>query len=145
MKKFLLIGTLYLITTITFPSCEWQKTPVLAIKNNTNFKIIGTAMVNDSLTDSLLYTDKVLINIYDDPGESQDIGIKGFKFNNKNDSSKLYLYFLNFDIIKKYRSLKIQKGIVAKSLIRKQIIQLKTVKSFDTLFLKQLAPLSNEK
>jgi|GEM_PF-3524016 len=136
MKAPYSIGILLLLIVIVFSGCEWSKTPVLAIKNNTKSTIVGAAMFNDSLTDAILFNDQMLENIYDDPGESQDIAFKGFTFNNKNDSSKLYLYFFYKDTLMKYRSSKILKGILGKSLIKKQIIPLRTVKSFDTIFLK---------
>ena len=136
MKDPFAIGILLLLIVITISGCEWSKTPVLAIKNNTKNTIVGAALVNDSLTDAILYNDQMLVNIYDDPGESQDIGVKGFTFNNKNDSSKLYLYFFYKDTLMKYRGSKILKGILGKSLIKKQIIPLKTVTSFDTIFFK---------
>ena len=135
MKTKLNIYIFFTVVAIFATACD-KKNAILAVKNKTANMIIGVGLVDDTLTDSGLYKDQVAMNIYVDPGKFQDVGIFDFRFGNKNDTSKLYLYIFNNDTLNKYRKLNMQKGILEKSLIKKLVIHLNSVNSFDTLYVK---------
>jgi hypothetical protein len=135
MKNKINIFIMYSTFAILASSCD-QKNAVMAVKNQTRREIIGAGLVDDSLADSDLVKEQLPMNIYVHPGKFQDVGIFDFRFGDKNDTSKLYLYIFNEDTLNKYRGLNMRKGILEKSLIKKLVIQLSTVKSLDTLYVR---------
>ena len=131
-KKDFIIGfalSLFLI------SCH-DNVVVLPIKNDTQYTIAGVYLLDDSVSDEEIFNDKVYMGINLKPGGLQWISMPNFKFKDKSDTSNLYLFFFCVDSLTKSRQLKLKKGIINRSLIKKIIIPSNTIKRQDTITIK---------
>lgn len=129
-KKSFIIGILLILMLIL--SCD-NMVVVLAIKNETPCAIIGTYLLDDSVSDGEIYNDKVYMGINLKPGELGWISMPNFKFHDKSDTSRLDIFVFCEDSLTKYRKLGIKKGIIGRSLIKKITIPSNSIKRTDTL------------
>jgi hypothetical protein len=93
------------------------------------------------MNDSLLYNDRIYMNYYIQPNLTESIATGYPGIFGAPDSVKAYIYVFNPDSINKYRSLKIQNGILKHSLLRKIEIQVNKAKEpLDTIYINSNKP-----
>lgn len=125
------VGLILLLAT-----CDISNVVVLAIKNESHCVITGAYLLDDSVSDDEIYNDNVHMGINLKQDSLQWISMPNFKFGDKSDTSKLDIFIFCEDSLKKYRRLGIKKGIISRSLIKKILLQSKTIKQGDTVIIK---------
>ncbi|HTD39096.1 MAG TPA: hypothetical protein VK671_00650 [Mucilaginibacter sp.] len=142
MKKMLLISFLFCLLVLC--GCIYEKLHegIGYIKNNTKEDLVGANWYKE-MADSMLCNDKIYLDSYIQPGLVTGMGTTHYKnFSDQPDSIKEYIYVFNKDTLDKYQRLKMCKGIVKRSLVKRIEIQLNKVKEpMDTIFINSSKPL----
>ena len=133
MKQKVNIGILVILLFIV--SCYTWNNKIATIKNNTSSIIACALLKNGIMTDSLLYNDTSYMRYLIQPQHYDTYTVPDSNLTKTPNSAKTYIYIFKLDSLNKFRKLKLENGILKRSLLKKIVIQLNKVKEpVDTIY-----------
>ena len=131
-QKVNIVGLTFLVFIV---SCSTWNNKIATVKNNTSGMIACALRKNGNMTDSSLYNDTSYMG-YLIPSQHYDTyTIPDSNLLKAPDSSITYIYLFKLDSLNKFRKLKLIKGILEHSLLKKIVVQLNKVREpVDTIY-----------